>query len=176
MRVQAERLLMIHLGKRLAYDSVGQFLHHSWHWTGHLRGTCTTPDTEQGTCEVLAPLLTLNRAPAGYLHHSWQLLCNCVVSLDWWFPLIWIYFHMCHISDWAETIPLHFSSQRQCLSWKWFMSFTAVHIAQKVTEGLSDLFKLRFILVFLINGGNRSERVFLDWGAQFSREIPNEKS
>ena len=36
-------------------DSVGQFLHHSWHW--NLRGTCTTPDT--GTCGVPAPLLTV---------------------------------------------------------------------------------------------------------------------
>ena len=48
-------------------NSVGQFLYHSWQGTcgvpaplltGHLQGTCTTAD----------------RAPAGYLHHSRQLL------------------------------------------------------------------------------------------------------
>jgi len=31
-------------GRRWALDS-GQFLHHSWHWTGHLGGTCITPDS-----------------------------------------------------------------------------------------------------------------------------------
>ena len=73
-------------------DSVGHILHHCWHWSGHLRdtrilltlvrapagyphhcwghlqGTRTTADTGQGSCGVPAPLLTLVRAHAGYLH------------------------------------------------------------------------------------------------------------
>ena len=37
---------------------VGQFLHNSWHWPGHLR--------------VPAQLLTLAGAPTRYQHHSWH--------------------------------------------------------------------------------------------------------
>jgi len=63
MRVQAESLLMAHHRKCWVKDSIVHFLHHTWqgtwgvpapHLTGHLRGTCTTPD----------------RAPEGYLHHT----------------------------------------------------------------------------------------------------------
>ena len=53
-RGQAKSLLMIHPGNPWAKDWVGQFLHHSWQGTcgvpapfltGHLRGTCTIPDS-----------------------------------------------------------------------------------------------------------------------------------
>jgi len=42
------------------------FLHHSWHWPGHL----LTPDTSQGTCS----LLTLTRAPARHLQGTCAIL------------------------------------------------------------------------------------------------------
>jgi len=49
IRMQVKSLLMMHPGKRSAYDSVRKFLHHSWQ---------------------------LFRAPVLYLHHSWQLSCH----------------------------------------------------------------------------------------------------